>query len=89
MSLSFKDNLRIRHDHLLHPLVELLICVERIEPELLSLEAVRVKGSNGIREILRGQCVDLFRDAEELLRRGEEMPMPLRAIADHASASPH
>ena len=71
-SMSFEDNLQIRHDHLLYTqgYFELLICLDLIDPSVLSLQGLRVTGSNGAREIIRSQCPDLFSDAESLLRQG-------------------
>ena len=47
-SLSFDENLKIRWDHLftMQEYHELLICTE-IDPELLSLQGFRVRGTNG------------------------------------------
>jgi len=82
LSLSFPDNLKIRHDLLLYTQgsLELLICLERIEPEFLSLQAVGVRHPHGPRPILREERISLFGAAEEKLLRGEDASNELSAI---------
>jgi len=36
--------------------LELLICVDRIAPEYLSLEAVKLVGENGEQHVARSEC---------------------------------
>jgi hypothetical protein len=88
MSLPFRENLRIRHDHLLRTqgYCELLICVEKIPSECLSLQALRVEGTNGRREILRGACREVFQQAEVCLRQGKIPSTAFRAISEYASS---
>ena len=82
-SLSFDDNLKIRWDHLLtmQKYHELLICTE-IGPELLSLQGFRVKGRNGIREVLRSDLPEVFLKAEEKLRNNAEIVQELKAVTE-------
>jgi hypothetical protein len=86
-SLSFEENLKIRHDHLLptQGYIELLICVERVPPSLLSLQALAVTGSDGRATVLRDQCPDLFLQAESKLRDRYEPRAEFRLIAEQAS----
>jgi len=85
-SLSFEQNLKIRLDHLL-PMqghLELLICVENIYPKLLSLQSFRVKGSEGIREILRQDCEAIFVKTEDKLQNSVDISEELYAICEYA-----
>ena len=83
-SLSFAENLKIRLDHLLtmqnHH--ELLICVKKVNPEALSLQAFRVKGQNGTREVLRTEFLKTFQDAEEKLRNKLDISEELDAVSE-------
>ena len=82
-SLSFDENLKIRWDHLLtmQEYHELLICTE-IDPELLSLQGFRVRGTNGIREVLRSDLREMFLNAEEKLRNNAEIVQELKAVTE-------
>ena len=86
-SLSFEENLKIRHDHLLPTQghMELLICIERVPPSLLSLQALTVTGSDGRAAVLRDQCPDLFQKAESKLRDGQEPCAEFHLIAERTS----
>ncbi len=86
-SLSFAENLKIRLDHLL-PMqadLELLICLEKIRSDLLTLRAFRIKGANGVREILPKDCPDIFHQAEENLRNHQDISDELEAITEYTS----
>ena len=83
-SLSFERNLVVRHDHLQWQVgyVEVLICMDPVPPERLSLESVGVVGQERRACVLRSQCADEFARAEARLRRGEEPTEELDRIAD-------
>jgi hypothetical protein len=86
-SLSFEANLHVRFDHLLpnQGKTELLVCVDRVPPGLLSLEAVRVRGEAGEEAaVLKPQCPHLFAEAEACLREGRDGAQHLAAIAQRA-----
>ena len=87
-SLSFDENLKIRWDHLftMQEYHELLICTE-IDPELLSLQGFRVRGTNGIREVLRSDLREVFLQAEEKLRNNAEIVQELEEIAEFCGSS--
>lgn len=86
-SLSFSENLKIRLDHLL-PMqghLELLICVEEIRPDLLTLQAFRVSGAAGVRDVLRKDCPEIFQEAEDKLRNHQDISTELEAITGFTS----
>ena len=87
-SLSFDENLKIRWDHLLkmQEYHELLICME-IDPELLSLQGFRVRGTNGIREVLRSDLLEVFLNAEEKLRNNAEIVQELKEVTEFCGSS--
>ena len=82
-SLSFEDNLEIRLDHLftMQGYHELLICCA-IRPELLSLQGFRVRGRNGVREVLRSDLPGVFGNAEDKLRNTVGIARELEEIAE-------
>ena len=84
--MSFWKNLRIRHDRLLYnqKYFELLICLEKIEPDLLSLQSLGVEGPDGKIPALRAECPALFEAVEEKFRRGSDAGDELRAIREYA-----
>ncbi len=86
LSMSFWKNLRIRHDRLLYnqKYFELLICLEKIEPDLLSLQSLGVEGPDGKIPALRAECPALFEAVEEKFRRGGDAADELRAIREYA-----
>ena len=87
-SLSFRDNLKIRLDHLL-PMQghhELLICSE-VDPGLLSLQGFRVKGENGTREVVRNDLPEVFLNAEERLRNSMPIVGELEAVGEFCRTS--
>ena len=79
MSLSFERNLSIRHDELLttQGFHELLICLERIDAEHLSLQAVTTPGPD---PVLRKTCPGLFHEAETRLKRGQPASEQIKGI---------
>ena len=86
-SLSFAENLKVRLDHLL-PMqahLELLVCLMEIRPEILTLQAFRVKGTAGLREVLRKECLDVFQEVEDKLRDGRRISSELQAITEYTS----
>lgn len=87
-SLSFDENLKIRWDHLftMQEYHELLICTE-IAPELLSLQGFRVRGTNGIREVLRSDLREVFLNAEEKLQNNAEIAQELKEVAEFCGSS--
>ncbi|MBI1930842.1 hypothetical protein HYR99_42165 [Candidatus Poribacteria bacterium] len=87
-SLSFAENLAIRHDQLLRMQnsEELLICTD-IAPTHLSLQVFRVKGANGIREIVRLDCPAIFEEAEHKLRHYQPIADELQAIVDYTAVA--
>ena len=84
MSMSFSDNLRIRHDRLLctQRSLELLICTE-VAPELLSLQALFIKSSSGVRTIMRPHCIHLFQALEDRLIHGQDTSAEFEAIEEY------
>ena len=82
-SLSFEDNLEIRLDHLftMQGYHELLICCA-IPPELLSLQGFRVRGRNGVREVLKCDLPGVFGNAEDKLRNNVGIARELEEIAE-------
>ncbi len=83
MSLSFETNLSIRHDELLNTqqCQELLICLERIDADYLSLQAVTTPGQD---PVLRTMYPDLFDEAETRLKQGLPVSEQIKAIEEHA-----
>ena len=63
-----------------------MICTE-IDPELLSLQGFRVRGTNGIREVLRSDLREVFLNAEEKLRNNAEIVRELKAVAEFCGSS--
>ena len=88
MSLSFRENLAIRHDKLLpaQPYQELLVCLPRIEPQHLSLEALAVPGSD---PMVRAVHSLLFQEAEARLKRANDGIGELDSIEHRISAAAH
>lgn len=84
-SLSFAENLSIRHDQLLHMqgYQELLICLDVIMPIQLSLQAFRVKRDKEIREVVRQECPDLFAEAEHKLRHQQSISDEMQAVISY------
>ena len=82
--LRFEDNLMIRADELLttREKSELLVCIDRIPPERLSLQALRVKGDEGAATLPRREAPDLFGAAEAALRSGGDAQTELAVIAE-------
>ena len=60
---------------------ELLICCA-IRPELLSLQGFRVRGSNGVREVLKCDLPGVFGNAEDKLRNNVGIARELEEIAE-------
>lgn len=87
MSLPFDENLRLRHDHLLYTQghVELLVCVKRVDPDLLSLEALKIEGPRDACAVVRNAYADLFRCIESKFREGAVPSSELAEIAALAS----
>lgn len=83
-SMPFAENLKIRLDRLLtmQGYHELLICVKRIKPKILSLQSFRVKGENGTREVLRTELPNMFQDTEEKLRNKQDISAQLNAVSE-------
>lgn len=79
MSLSFQENLSVRHDQLLksQECQELLLCLARIDPDLLSLQALAVPGHD---PILREASEALFGEIEAKLRDGQDASPELQAV---------
>ncbi len=69
-SLSFDVNREIRHDQLLmnQGYLELLICVERVPPEQLSVEGIRIKGEADVHEVVRSDFPPQFQIIESRLQ---------------------
>lgn len=82
LSMSFTQNLQLRLDRLLmgQRYFELLICLERILPDLLSLQSL----PSGEIPVLRVECPTLFEAAEERFRGGSDATDELRVICEYA-----
>ena len=85
LSMSFWKNLRIRHDRLLYnqKYFELLICLEKIEPDLLSLQSLGLEGPDGKIPVLRAECPALFEKLEEKFRHEQDAADELCAISEY------
>jgi len=60
--------------------LELLICVDRIMPEHLSLEPLRIKGESGERYVVRSEFSSAFDEAVDRLRHADETGKELAAV---------
>ena len=57
-----------------------MICCA-IRPELLSLQGFRVRGSNGVREVLKRDLPGVFRKMEDKLRSNTGVDLELEEVA--------
>ena len=60
---------------------KLLICTG-IDPELLSLQGFKVRGCNGIREVLKSDLGEVFENAEEKLRNNMTIVQELKKVTE-------
>ena len=86
-SLGFEEHLRVRIDQLL-PMqahLELLICLDHIPSELLSIQAFRLKAGRSIREVVRSEIPGIFEEIEDLFREGSDPEHCLDEVISYAA----
>ena len=64
------------------PYQELLLCLPRIDPKHLSLQALAVPGSD---PVVRAAYPALFREAETRLKQGADAAAEVQAIEEYIS----
>ena len=86
-SLEFEEHLKVRIDQLLpmQNYLELLICLDFIPSELLSIQAFRVKAGCSIREVLCSEIPGIFEEIESKFRKGSDPERCLKEVISYAA----